>query len=38
MAVIPEFVGKARVVLNESSSFLSDKVVNAYGGTVIRSK
>lgn len=38
MSVLPNYVGKARVVLNESSSFLSDKVVNAYGGTVLRSK
>ncbi|WCL49307.1 phosphoglucosamine mutase [Leptospira sp. GIMC2001] len=38
MAVLPEFIGKPKVVLNESSSFVSDRVVKAYGGSVIRSK
>lgn len=38
MAVLKNYIGKPKVVLNESSSFISDRVVNAYGGKVIRSK
>lgn len=38
LAVLKNFVGKPKVVVNESSSFLSDKIVEAYGGNLIRSK
>lgn len=38
LSVLKNYIGKPKVVVNESSSFISDKIVEAYGGVVIRSK
>jgi phosphomannomutase len=38
LSVLKEYIGKPKVVVNESSSFLSDKITESFGGIVIRSK
>ncbi|MCC5814717.1 MAG: phosphoglucosamine mutase [Leptospira sp.] len=38
MSILKNHIGKPKVVVNESTSFINDRVVKAYGGTTIRSK